>query len=542
MKRASRRRVVKWLAAGAAGIAVPAVWLHSREAAPPETGGRVLKMICPSFEMNWSPLLGGGNLYSLFGLLYASPMYFDQHNQLKPYVFTAWRHDGSHRIWSFDIRPGLRFSDGSPITAEEVKGSFEVAARPASKSQRIDQVLSAVAGYTAVSRGEAAHMPGLRVLGEHRIEIELERADPIFFMRLASNLTPIVKASAMRDPGGDEKPEWWAPAQAPAVSGPYRPVFMDLDQGKVRLEPNPHFFGPKPKLAAIEIDTVEDAVSATALLKRGLYHMTLDLVTSTAVDDLGAAFLGGPMIPRGQHFWLAMDRPPTDDIHVRRALVMAVDRRKLIEVTFPKGPSERAEQILTALPGVDPAWVPYPHDPAAARAELAKSRYGGPRNLPRIMMVGISNPNSSLAAQFIAEQWRQNLGIERVETRPYMDSYAGPQQSTIQIFRDDVTSRVPDAAAYLASAIHSRSVNARNKMGGYRNPQVDMLLDEALTLAAQDPSRTMLAQQAQRLFREDYGFIPWQRTVSSRYAIATVAGANKNMDWQYVEPWNLDLV
>ncbi len=58
--------------------------------------------------------------------------------------------------------------------------------------------------------------------------------------------------------------------------------------------------------------------------------------------------------------------------------------------------------------------------------------------------------------------------------------------------------------------------------------------------AADDPARiAKLAQEAQRLFRDDLMFIPWYAQTMSRWATANVKGMDKNLDWQVVEPWNI---
>ncbi|EYD74131.1 Dipeptide-binding protein ABC transporter, periplasmic substrate-binding protein component [Rubellimicrobium mesophilum DSM 19309] len=246
------------------------------------------------------------------------------------------------------------------------------------------------------------------------------------------------------------------------------------------------------------------------------------------------------MIPKGQHFWLNVNRAPTDDPKVRQALIMAIDREGL-RVTYPDGPMEKAEQILNAVPGVDESWEPYPFDAEAAKKLLSESSYGGPEGLPTIMMVGISTPSAELAAQYIAEQWRQNLGIAAVEMKPQIDAYSGPDQANVQIFRDDVGSRVPDAVFYLRAAIHSSSSNAQNKLGGYANPDVDSKLDEAAVLSEDDPQRVALAQEAQRAFREDWAFIPWYHEGMSKWAMPQVQNIVKNLDWQVYEPWTVEV-
>jgi peptide/nickel transport system substrate-binding protein len=99
---------------------------------------------------------------------------------------------------------------------------------------------------------------------------------------------------------------------------------------------------------------------------------------------------------------------------------------------------------------------------------------------------------------------------------------------------------VPDAASYLAGSIASTSGNATGKMS-YKNDKVDALITEALSKPVEDPARVALAQEAQRIFRDDYMFIPWYKQTMSRWALANVAGMEKNLDWQVVAPWAISI-
>ena len=125
--------------------------------------------------------------------------------------------------------------------------------------------------------------------------------------------------------------------------------------------------------------------------------------------------------------------------------------------------------------------------------------------------------------------------------KPQIDEYVGPDQNAVQIFRDDVGTRVPDAPSYLAGSIASGSGNAKGKMGGYKNDKVDALIAEALALPTDDPNRVAKAQEAQRIYRDDFMFIPWYQQTMSRWATANVAAMEKNLDWQIIEPWNVSI-
>lgn len=499
----------------------------------------VLRIGHPDLDMDWSPLRGGGYSVRLLSLWWAPPMYFDSEGELHPFVITEWESNDDKTVWTFTLNPDAVFSDGSPITAEDVKGTWDLSAHPATTHQRIDLFLGGVEGFDEVAIGEAQEMSGLVVKDSSTVEVTLTAPDPLFHLRIATNLIAPVKISQALGPDGEEVTEWWHPKNDVVVSGPFMPVSMDLDAGVYEFVRNPNFFGPTPKLDRVIITVVEDPQTQVTMLQNRELDAASSLSSPTLIDDLGADFVSGTLIPKGYHMWLSAANEPTLDINVRKALIMSVDRQGLYEATFPNGPHAPAGQILNGVPGIDPYYEDFPYDPDAAIAALAASSYGSAENLPVLMFVGINKPAREIAAQYIAEQWRQVLGIERVEMKPDIDDYEGPDQERVQIFRDDVGSRVPDAVAYLQGAIHSSSGNAQKKMGGYANEEIDSLLDEAASLPTDNPNRILFAQQAQQLFREDWMYIPWYYNTESKLSMPHVKNWVKNLDWQVYEPWNV---
>jgi peptide/nickel transport system substrate-binding protein len=506
-----------------------------------EETGQVLNIAHPVLSQTWSPLQGGGHEARWQSLMWAAPMYFDKDGKMTPYVLSSAESDASYVTWTLKVNPDACFSDGSPITAMDIVGTWNLSSRPATKHARVGLFLGGVEGFRDVTLGNAQDMSGLEIKDESTIIVTLGSPDPIFDQKIATALIAPVKISQAEDASGRENGDWWSPERGVVVSGPFMPESMDLDAGIVTLVPNPNFFGPAPKLSKIVITTVSDPITATLMLKNGEMDAHTELITPTVIKDLGADFLNGPPLAKGQQFWFNETRAPMDDINVRRALVMAVNRDDLALAAFPDGPFTPATQILNKVPGVDPNYKNYPYDPDAARAALAASSYGSASRLPKIMFVGISTPTHEAAAQYIAEQWRTVLGIEGVEMKPAIETYSGPDQANVQIFRDDVGTRVPDAVSYLMGSIYSGSGNAQNKMGGYSNPQIDALLEEASTKGVKDPARIQLAQEAQRIFRDDWMYIPYYYDVMSKWAMPWVQNFDKNDDWQVIEPWNVTI-
>lgn len=507
--------------------------------AEPE-GEQILRILHPAFDQDWSPMLGGGHVSRLYSLMWAAPMYYDAKGEIHPQVFTEWISNDDFTQWTFTIDPKAVFSDGSSITAEDVKGTWDLSAHPATAHARIDLFLSGVEGFDAVATGEAMEMTGLVVKDPQTLEVTLSAPDPIFYQKLATHLISPVKISQAMGEDGEEILEWWRPENGVVTSGPFMPESMDLDLGEIVLVPNSNFFGPAPKLDKIIITSVEDSQTAITMFENGEADVSTYIETPTLVADLGLPFVAGPEMPKAQHFWLNVNAEPTNDVNVRKALIMAINPEDLIKASHPDGPDKMATQILNAVTGADdPDYKPFPYDPEGAKAALAASSYGSAENLPKLMMVGISYPAAEAAAQYIAEQWRQVLDIQTVDMKPQFDDFSGPDKEKIQISRDDVGTRVPDLVSYLQGSIHSASGNAQSKMGGYANPEIDRLIEEASIKGLDDPDRIKLAQEANRLFREDWAFIPWAITPTSAYAMPWVKNADRNIDWQIAEPWNV---
>jgi peptide/nickel transport system substrate-binding protein len=489
-----------------------------------------------------SPLTGGGAPSCYLSIWWASPMYFDSAGEIHPYVFNSWESNDDFTVWTFGIDPDAVFSDGSPITAEDVKGTWDLTAVPTMRHQRVSLYFSNVVGFGDVTSGAATEMSGIVAKDASTIEVTLASPDPVYYQRIASVLISPAKASQIVDSDGNEILEWWHPKNGVLTTGPFMPETMDLDNQEVVFVRNPNFWLAEPILDKVIMTSVVDPQVAITMFQNDELDAIAEILAPNLTDAVGEAFLQGPVMARSQQFWLNWSKPPLDDINVRRALIMAVDPQGVFSAAFAEGgaPGIAVENLLGCL-DMDVDYTTPTYDPEAAKAALAESSYGSADNLPTIYFVGISQSSHELAAQYIAEQWRQVLGIEQVEMKASYDDYSGPDQERIQIFRDDAGARFPDAVSFLMGIIHSSSGVAQGKMGGYSNPEVDRLLEEAYVLASDDPRRNELAMEAEQVFLEDYMFIPYFHHNLARNAMPWLENWEHNLDWQVVEPWKVSV-
>jgi peptide/nickel transport system substrate-binding protein len=220
----------------------------------------------------------------------------------------------------------------------------------------------------------------------------------------------------------------------------------------------------------------------------------------------------------------------------------SVSRQRLAwKLADPTGTSFRPTgQLLAALPGEDAEFQPYAYDPEGAKQALAASKYANVADVPKMIMAGVRPGAAEVIAQYMAEQWRQILGVELIEMSPQFDAYEGPGQPAL--FSDGFGARVADPVLVLMSAIHSSSNTARNIMGNFKDAEIDALIEEAASKAVDDPERARLSQEAQKKFQDLWLAIPTGAGCKANPPVMPwVKNAYRNSDDQFVAPWNITI-
>lgn len=488
-----------------------------------------------SASFDFQPLQGGADQETWTSLQWIPPMYFDADLNLQPGIFDTWESNDDMSVWTFTIDPRAVWSDGTPVTATDVKGSWELMTDPILENSRIGGYLGNVAGFPEVLDLSATEASGLVVVDDRTLEVQLIEPDPIFNWRIATvHLVPVKIDQAREAPDS-----FWLPENSPAVSGPYMLEAIDLDQGTATMGPNPNWWmGEGQFLERIEFRFVTDP-STVALM---VQNDEVDAGLQTLPPELETEFPGWfrPIVAFGFNtFWFAATVEPTDDLNVRKALTLSVNFEDVFQAAFPVGGGTMATQLLDPdLPCTDEANSWYPYDPEAAREALAASPYGSAANLPQLRVTprGV-NPITNRALEAVVEFWRQNLGITNIEFQQQPEAF-GADEARINLSRDDVVIRFPDSATYMWTAAHTAGPLASgDMMRGYSNPEVDSLIDEALITPVDDEQRCALALEAQRVFMEDYHVLFFGIENTTINAREYVQNYIKGPDRGLIAPW-----
>jgi len=311
---------------------------------------------------------GGGVAAKLYGGL----MRFDEEANILPDMASSFEISPDGRTYTFHLRPGIKFSNGRAVTARDFKYSFERVLSPVTKSPRT-WLFDRIAGSDEFMAGKASEVSGIKTPDDLTVLIELRKPFGPFLGLLAM-------------PGGyvvpREEVERWGDgfSDHPSGTGPYT---LEKWEHAVRilLKANPAYYDDRPKLAGICYRVIPEDLTCVAEFERGY----LDAISVPAPEF--ARYTKDPkwkdkvLSRTGMNiYYLGMNcsRPPFDNVLVRRAVSMAVDRRRILDTVYEKrgvlayGP---APLPLLPLPPCCLDAYPYNYDPQEARKLLAQAGY-----------------------------------------------------------------------------------------------------------------------------------------------------------------------
>ena len=485
------------------------------------------------------PMSGGGDHQSWMPLLYVPPLYFDVDGNLQFGVFDSAVSSEGDTVWTFTVDERAVWSDGTPITAQQVVGTWNRMTDPLTEHGRIPQYIGNVMGFAEARADEAETVSGLVALDDRTVQATLTGPDSIFHWRIATTHTNPIKIDEVND---ENLNTFWLPENNPAVSGPYMLSEYDPDLGIATMAPNPNWWMDEgPYLERIEFMFVTDQNTAATMVQNN----QVSFVMTGLPPALRAAHPDYFRTMKGigfNSFWITDQREPTNDPLVREALYLAVDMEAVFKAAFPEGNAVLPTQLLD--PNVscydpDANWSD-DYDPEAAKAALAASSYGSAENLPKLRVTPrASSPSLNRALEAVMEFWRQNLGITNIEFKTRPDEF-GEDADLVNLSRDDVVIRFPDGTTYAWVGMHSGGPIARGSMlRGYMNPEVDRLIEEAQTVSPDDPARCELTRAAQELFMADrvgmfFGIPEGYGSVGEE-----VAAFERGPDVGLIAPWRI---
>jgi peptide/nickel transport system substrate-binding protein len=370
---------------------------------------------------SWDPVFSSkGWDVHLLSLVYSGLAQLDAHGNARPALASSWRYAPGGRKLTFTLRPGLEFSDGTPVNAEAVKKSLH---------RGIHHPKSLIASQlTSIAR--------VRAPDPHTVELELAMTDYQLPALLAGKTGMVVSPTAFQHNEGSL-------ATAPVGHGPFRLVsYAQNSMAGLRRDPS-YWNAAHILIDRFEAYPAPDETTALASLQSG--RLNVAQIPFSQVSAARAAGLKVQLIPSMVVRVLDVNTSmkPFDDPDVAEALKYAVDRRALMEAEQFGHGSVNPQPFPPGYAGFAPSLQHlYAHDPARARRLLRRSRYGSGRvpltittqqaqGIPEQLQAQLEDVGFRTRIEVIPESRASQIVYVQHSRSLYIDQFAG-RESAVQ--------------------------------------------------------------------------------------------------------------
>ena len=413
---------------------------------------------------------------------------------LIPGLAKSWTISDDGMTYTFSLREGVTFHDGTPFDAEAVKFNFE-RFWDESSPNFYPKAKAFVIAYTK-------WIKSVEVVDPLTVKITLTAANYQWLRQgLQSYGQPLMISPASVKEFGNE-----GVAAHPVGTGPFR--FVERDQGvKTVIENNPDYWGTKAILDKVIFRPLQDPATRVNALESGEIHM----MTTPPWDEIdrlveaGFVLTTNENVPYINYIHLNFNFPPMQDLRVRQAINMAIDREGIAKEIYRNTGRAEYGMLSPGTDAYDPDFKSYSYDPEGAKKLLAEAGYAdGLKMVFEIPQYGTGE---------IVETWiqrdLQKVGIEvelrKYEWVTYLGKWAGGMTPDVAMNEIGWGMSTP-AWIGIVARCDSIAPNGQNS-GAYCNKKVDTLLDEAI-LTADPVAAAALYQQANRIIMDDAAFVP----------------------------------
>ena len=443
--------------------------------------------------------------YSVADDLFEGLVRLDAAGTVVPGVASSWESSADGLTWRFHLRPEARWSNGDPVRAEDFVFAWRRLLDPATGSANRAQ-FAPIAGAGDILAGTAPPTAlGARALDARTLVVSLASPTPHFLYLLTVCWFMPLHEPTVRQYGAD----WTQPGNI--VGNGAFVLQSRTASGPITLARNPHYWDAGAvKLQGVTYHPVVDTAAATARFLAG----DLDITDRFQIEDMDWLRRDlGDQVRLDEYFatyMIAMNvtRAPFNDIRVRRAMVMALDRDVLTGKLL-KGKYSPAHGIVAPLPGygaVLPDWAGMPADArhALARQLLAEAGYSQRRPLDVQLWYPMSDADTRRLMEGMAAMWRATLGahvrIEPEEWRAFQQNRTLRQRG---LFFYPWVGDYPDPSTFLNLPMQDSEQNLMQ----YASADYDRAVLEGKN-AADAGTRQAAYQRAERILNEDAVVIP----------------------------------
>jgi oligopeptide transport system substrate-binding protein len=424
-----------------------------------------------------------------------------------PGAASSWDVSPDGLRYTFHLRPGLVWSNGEALTADDFVFSFQRSLSPKLGSDN-SYLFYPVLNAEAFNAGKITDFSqvGIKARDPLTLEITLKAPCP-YLPSLAAHQVwfPVPRSVVLKYGAMDQRGTGWTKPGHLIGNGPYT-LRQWSPNDRIVVEQNPRYWDAgRNTLSQVVFFPNEDIAVDENNFRAGQLHLTWDLLPDRIAHYRQTAPEVLRVDPLSESFFLRfnVNKPPLNDPRVRQALARAIDREAIARDILQG--SQRPAYALTPpdTAGYTPS-ARIPTDYAAARQLLAAAGYPGGKGFPHLEVQLNSDAINAKILEAVQQMWHRELGVDvtlaNEDFRVWLDNL---RTGSYQISRSRWIADYNDPSTYLDIF----KSNSGSNWTGWSNREYDRLNDEA-TRTLDLPRRYDLLRQAEAILLADGPIAP----------------------------------
>ncbi len=456
----------------------------------------------------------------------------------EPGVAESWDISEDGKTYIFHIRPNARWSNGDAVTAEDFRWSWERILTPELASE-YSYMLYPIANAENFNKGRIPdfNQVGVKVLDQLTLEVQLRAPTPYFLQLMDHYSTfPVHRATIEAFGSYTDQLSQWSREGNIVSNGPFQLAEWRINS-HIRVEKSMSYWDTDSvKLNSIIFYPTDNLITEERMFRDGLIHRTedvpLDKVPVYLEEDPDTIVIA-PYLS-SYYYMINTTKPPLDDLRVRRALSMSVDRDLLNETVLENIMVPAYFLTPPGTVGYEPP-VTFAYDPEQARALLAEAGYPNGEGFPYFEILYNTQENHRRIAVAIQEMWRETLnidvGIVNQEWQVYLESVGN---INYDVARRGWVGDYVDPNTYLDMFI----TGGGNNNTGFSNARYDEIMLNEAPLKLNNEERFALYTEAETILMDNMPIIPIYIYQTKNLKNPDMKGAPSNImdhyNWKYV--------
>ncbi len=481
-------------------------------------------------------------------MIYTGLVQLDDKLQVEPQLAQSWDVSSDGTSYTFHLRQGLKFSDGTPITSADVAYSIDRALQPATKSSVAPIYLSLIKDSDKLLAG---FIPTFTLIGDslltpnsNTLIIMIKKRAPYFLSMLTYPCAYVVEKRLI----DTYKSAFTDHLSEGGSSGPFK-VAQYTHGRSIDFVPNPYYYGPHPQLGKVVFPFYSQAASAYHAYQLGQVDTSGVPLATFASDRKRKDFYQVPQLWIN-YYTMNYLAKPFDNVHIRQAFALAINKTSIASSVWQGTVIPTNHIVPQGMPGFNPN-LTGPDGTQNLKGNAAEARsllrqglreegWSSVAQLPSIKLTyatGVSNFDKEVAAML--QMWQQVLGI-MITPNPIdyntllaQVTLATGNAAGLQMWGLAWVAEYPDPQDWLTRQFDRGVPNNNMNYGQNTSSNVaqQQSIQQRLENADSDSnvnSRTLAYQQAEQQLVNDVAWLPMEQVTTIFLRKPTVIGIVDN--------------